>query len=185
MVEITLERPELSSRELAWHIIDKYSYYISESSVYGILKLNGLITTPSFRIMSASDSFQDKTTSVNQMWQTDFTYIKVLGWGWFYLSTVLDDYSRYIVSWKAAGELKSVHDALLAPLKTSRKLFMDETPTPVFDPGRGKTKKWYFWGLARDELNLGQYYIALARLTAPLASWLGTPILLGIKPKGH
>jgi putative transposase len=46
MVEITLERPELSSRELAWHIIDKYSYYISESSVYRILKLNGLITTP-------------------------------------------------------------------------------------------------------------------------------------------
>ena len=44
VVEIALERPELSSRELAWHIIDKYSYYISESSVYRILKLNGLIT---------------------------------------------------------------------------------------------------------------------------------------------
>ena len=93
MVEITLERPELSSRELAWHIIDKYSYYISESSVYRILKLNGLITTPSFRIMSASDSFQDKTTSVNQMWQTDFTYFKIVGWGWYYLSTILDDCS--------------------------------------------------------------------------------------------
>tara|TARA_B100000768_G_scaffold176268_1_gene188761 strand:+ start:464 stop:907 length:444 start_codon:yes stop_codon:yes gene_type:complete len=100
VVEIDLERPELSSRELAWHIIDKYSYYISESSVYRILKLNGLITTPSFRIMSASDSFQDKTTSVNQMWQTDFTYFKIVGWGWYYLSTILDDYSRFIVNWK-------------------------------------------------------------------------------------
>ena len=28
---------------------------------------------------------------------------------------------------------------------------MDETPAPVLDPGRGKTKKGYFWALARDD----------------------------------
>ena len=107
MVEIALELPELSTRKLAWHIIDKYSYYISESSVYRILKLNGLITTPSFRIMSASDRFQDKTTSVNQMWQTDFTYFKIVGWGWYYLSTILDDCSRFIVNWKLCATMKA------------------------------------------------------------------------------
>ncbi len=100
VVEIALARPELSSRELAWHITDKYGYYISESSVYRILKSNGPVTTPSFRVMSASDSFKDRTTSVNQMWQTDFTYFKIIGWGWYYLSTILDDYSRFIVNWK-------------------------------------------------------------------------------------
>ena len=52
---------------------------------------------------------------------------------------------------KAAHELKPVHDALLAHLKRSTKLFMDETPAPVLDPGRGKTKKGYFWALARDD----------------------------------
>jgi transposase len=52
---------------------------------------------------------------------------------------------------KAAHELKPVHDALLANLKTSSKLFMDETPAPVLDPGRGKTKKGYFWALARHD----------------------------------
>ena len=52
---------------------------------------------------------------------------------------------------KAAHELKPVHDALLAHLKTSSKLFMDETPAPVLDPGRGKTRKGYFWALARDD----------------------------------
>lgn len=52
---------------------------------------------------------------------------------------------------KAAYELRPIHDALLAHLKTSSKLFMDETPAPVLDPGRGKVKKGYFWALARDD----------------------------------
>lgn len=81
VVEIALEKPQLSSRELAWHITDTYRYYISESSVYRILKANGLISIPAFRVSSASDSFKDKTTAVNQMWQTDFTYFKIIGWG--------------------------------------------------------------------------------------------------------
>lgn len=107
VLEIALEKPELSSRELAWHITDNYRYYISESSVYRILKANGLITTPSFRVISASDSFHDKTTRVNQMWQTDFTYFKIYGWGWYYLSTILDDYSRFIVSWELCSTMKA------------------------------------------------------------------------------
>lgn len=107
VVEISLEKPELSSRELAWHITDNYKYYISESSVYRILKSNGLITSTSFRIMSASDSFHDKTTAVNQMWQTDFTYFKIYGWGWYYLSTILDDYSRFIVDWRLCSTMKA------------------------------------------------------------------------------
>jgi len=120
VVEISLEKPELSSRELAFHITDNYFYYISESSVYRILKENGLISVPPFRIMSASDSFHDKTTAVNQMWQTDFTYFKIIGWGWYYLSTILDDYSRFIVTWKLCSNMKAedvtqtLDEALLA-----------------------------------------------------------------------
>ena len=107
VVELALEHPELSSRELAYKITDNHNYFISESSVYRILKQNGMITTPSFRIMSASDSFHNKTTAVNQMWQTDFTYFKIYGWGWYYLSTILDDYSRYIVTWKLCANMKA------------------------------------------------------------------------------
>ncbi|NVK20148.1 MAG: DDE-type integrase/transposase/recombinase [Methylocystaceae bacterium] len=49
----------------------------------------------------------DKTVRPNQLWQTDFTYLKVIGWGWFYLSTILDDYSRYIVAWKLCTGMKA------------------------------------------------------------------------------
>ena len=58
------------------------------------------MTSPAFITMKAADRFANPTSAVNQLWQTDFTYLKVIGWGWFYLSTVLDDFSRYIVAWK-------------------------------------------------------------------------------------
>ena len=52
---------------------------------------------------------------------------------------------------RAAFELRPVFDALIAALKRSTKLFMDETRAPVLDPGRCKTKTGYFWALARDD----------------------------------
>ena len=57
--------------------------------------------------MTVYNEFKDKPTRINQQWQTDFTYFKVLGWGWYYLSTVLDDYSRYIVHWELCSNMKS------------------------------------------------------------------------------
>ncbi len=107
VVECALERPELSPRELAYHITDKYHYFISESSVYRILKKRGLITSPAFIVMSASDKFKDPTRRVNELWQTDFTYFKIVGWGWYYLSTIMDDYSRYIISWELCKTMKA------------------------------------------------------------------------------
>jgi hypothetical protein len=58
-------------------------------------------------LIKAANEFKDKTTAPNQMWQTDFTYLKVMGWGWFYLSTILDDYARYIIGWKLCGTMRA------------------------------------------------------------------------------
>ena len=58
-------------------------------------------------VIKAADAFKDKTTAPNQLWQTDFTYLKVIGWGWFYLSTVLDDFSRYILAWKLCTNMRA------------------------------------------------------------------------------
>jgi hypothetical protein len=60
---------------------------VSEASVYRLLKAHDLITSPAYIVIKANDEFKDKTTRPNEMWQTDFTYLKVIGWGWFSLST--------------------------------------------------------------------------------------------------
>jgi len=114
VVSIALEKPEESPRQLAWHITDKYGYYISESSVYRILKQYDLIPSPAYIVMSASDKFKHPTRRVNELWQTDFTYFKIVSWGWYYLGSVLDDYSRYIIAWKLFSSMaaKDVKDLL-------------------------------------------------------------------------
>jgi len=100
VVETALEHPEKSPRELAWYITDKRGYYISESTVYRILKANNLVTSPVYTVISAYEKFPQPTKGVNQLWQTDFTFFKVVHWGWYYLSTILDDYSRFILAWR-------------------------------------------------------------------------------------
>ena len=100
IIDLALEAPELSPRELAVRFTDTQSYFVSEASAYRLLKAHDLITSPAFIVIKAADEFHTKTTAPNQLWQTDFTYLKVIGWGWFYLSTILDDFSRYIIAWK-------------------------------------------------------------------------------------
>lgn len=107
IVELALERPDLSSRQLAWQITDQEGWFVSESTVYRVLKKHNLVTTPAYRLLEASDHFVNPTTGVNQLWQTDFTYFKIQGWGWYYLSTVMDDYSRYILCWELCPTMQS------------------------------------------------------------------------------
>ena len=106
IVDLALEHTELSPRELSAKIVDEQQIYVSESSVYRILKERGLIQPMPHDFIIAADQFHTKTRFPNQMWQTDFTYFKIKKWGWFYLSTILDDYSRYIVHHELCSTMK-------------------------------------------------------------------------------
>jgi putative transposase len=152
VLDMALEIPELSPRELAWHITDTEGWFISESSVYRILKSYDLVTSPAYIVMSASEEFRHKTRRIHELWQTDFTWLKVTGWGWYYLSTVLDDYSRYIISWKLAVTMsaKDVKETLdLAVERTGVKvrhrprLLSDNVLTKKSSSSFGKTIPTY------------------------------------------
>ena len=107
IVNLALEYPDESPRQLTYRFIDEKAYFVSESSVYRILKGYDLIESPAFEVITAKDKFDNPTKRVNEMWQTDFTQFLVVDWGWYYLSTVLDDYSRYILAYKLSPTMNA------------------------------------------------------------------------------
>lgn len=73
IIELALEQSELSPRELAVRFTDENRYFVSEATVYRLLKAHDLITSPAYVVIKAADAFHTKTTRPNEMWQTDFT----------------------------------------------------------------------------------------------------------------
>ena len=106
VIETALVHTELSPRELACRIPDREGEVLSESSVSRILKAADLIESPAYILLQAADRFQHPTRGRNELWQTDFTYLPVVGWGWYDLPTVLDDYSRKIGAWKLSDTMR-------------------------------------------------------------------------------
>jgi hypothetical protein len=70
--EMALEQSELSPRELAVRFTDDKRYFVSEATVYRLLKAHDLITSPACVVIKAADQFHTKTTRPNEMWQTEF-----------------------------------------------------------------------------------------------------------------
>lgn len=100
ILKMAEEFPELSCRELSFKITDEHDFTVSESSVYRLLKAHGLIREHKVDSFPAQKEYSYKPKHVNEQWQTDATHILIKGWGWYYLISVLDDYSRKIVAWE-------------------------------------------------------------------------------------
>ena len=104
VLEVAQEMPELSSRQLAAWITDHKGFSVSQSTVHRILGREGLIKTPEMRLVAGKE-YHRKTTGPHQMWATDASYFRVIGWGYYYLVTVMDDYSRFILAWKLQRDM--------------------------------------------------------------------------------
>ena len=139
VLEVALEHTDLSSRQLAAWITDNKGFSVSESTVYRILRREGLIKSPEMKLAAAKE-YHTKTTTPHQLWATDASYFRVSGWGFYYLVTVMDDFSRYILSWKLQTDMTSdsfievVQDAVDltemtdVPLEDRARLLSDNGP---------------------------------------------------------
>ena len=102
-----LEHLSLSPREVATRLVDVEGRFISESTVYRLLKKAGLIKAPRVKGLPAGKEYHTKTARRNQLWQTDASYFFVSGWGYYYLISALYDYSRMILGWKVQPSMRA------------------------------------------------------------------------------
>jgi putative transposase len=103
---VAREHPELSSRQVSAWITDNAGFTVSESTVYRILRREGLVKRQEMQLTAAKE-YHTKTTRPHQMWATDASYFRVVGWGYYYLVTVMDDYSRFILAWKLQKDMSA------------------------------------------------------------------------------
>ena len=106
ILAVAQESPELSSRQLSAWITDNEGFAVSESTVYRILRKEGLVKRQETQLVAAKE-YHTKTTRPHQMWATDASYFRVVGWGYYYLVTVMDDYSRFILAWKLQKDMSA------------------------------------------------------------------------------
>ncbi len=106
ILAVAREFPELSSRQLSVWITDNADFAVSESTVYRILRREGLVKRPEVQLVAGKE-YHTKTTRPHQMWATDASYFRVVGWGYYYLVTVMDDYSRFILTWKLQRDMSA------------------------------------------------------------------------------
>jgi putative transposase len=106
VLAVARDSSELSSRQLSAWITDNEGFAISESTVYRILRREGLVKRQETQLMAAKE-YHTKTTRPHQMWATDAAYFRVVGWGYYYLVTVMDDYSRFILAWKLQKDMSA------------------------------------------------------------------------------
>jgi putative transposase len=149
---IARESPELSSRQLSSWITDHEGFAVSESTVYRILRREGLVKRQETQLM-ADKEYHTKTTRPHQMWATDASYFRVVGWGYYYLVTVMDDYSRFILGWKlqkdmsANSLIEAVQEAVDATGMTD--VPVEDRTRLLSDNGAGYVSRTF-----RDYLNL-------------------------------
>ena len=100
------EMPELSCRQLAAWTTDSQGFSVSESAVCRILRREGLVKRAEMQL-AAGKEYHRKTTGPHQMWATDASCFRVVGWGCYYMVTVIDDYSRCILAHRLQRDMTS------------------------------------------------------------------------------
>ena len=98
--------PEWSSRQIAAWITDNLEFSVSEASAYRLLRREGLVSRIELPD-PASAEYRFKTSGPHQLWATDASYFRVAGWGYYYMVSVMDDFSRFILAWRLQIDMTS------------------------------------------------------------------------------
>jgi transposase InsO family protein len=93
-----------AARQLAAWLTDHQGLAVSAATVYRILRRECLVKSPEMQLRAGKE-YRHKTMGPHQLWATDASYFRVVGWGYYYLVTVMDYYSRFILAWKVQQDM--------------------------------------------------------------------------------
>lgn len=126
VLAVAREMPEWRSLQLAAWLTDQKGLAVSESTVYRLLRREGLVKAAEGQLLAGKE-YHRKTTGPHQLWATDASYFRVVGWGYYYLVTVMDDFSRFILAWKLQEDMTT--DSLIEVVQeTIDTTGMDDVP---------------------------------------------------------
>ena len=146
VIEVAKLHPELSCRLIAVKITDEEDFTVSPSTVYRLLKNAGLVSPRPITDLPAAKAWRHRTKSADEIWQCDATYYFVVGWGYYKLITVQDDYSRYPLAWdlkpdETAFSISDVMEQAIEHARKQRHLKKDQRPKLLSDNGSGFTSR--------------------------------------------
>jgi transposase InsO family protein len=119
-------------RMLCWEMVDKNIACVSASSVYNVIKRHNLDKKWEEAIELAKKGFE-QPKAVHQQWHTDFSYIRI-GGAFYYFLSMLEGFSRRVLNWRLCQDMKGLNAELL--LAETKELYPDaKTPRIISDNG--------------------------------------------------
>jgi putative transposase len=131
IVRFSFEYPLEGYRRLAFMMLDRDVVAVSPSSVYRVLKAAGRIGRSTNKPSKQGTGFH-QPQKPHEHWHIDISYINIHG-TFYYLTTILDGYSRYIVHWEIRRSMTEQDELVI--LQRAREKFPNETPRIITDNG--------------------------------------------------
>lgn len=125
------QNPDEGYRRLTFMMLDEDIVAVSASSVYRVLKSAGLLQRWNRKSSSKGDGFKGPSQP-HQHWHIDVSYLNIQG-TFYYLCSVLDGYSRYIVHWEIRKSMTAADVEIV--LQRARERFPGEHPRVISDNG--------------------------------------------------
>jgi transposase InsO family protein len=131
IIHFSFEYPLEGYRRLAFMMLDRNVVAVSPSSVYRVLKAAGRIGRSTNKPSKKGTGFH-QPIKPHEHWHIDISYINIHG-TFYYLTTILDGYSRYIVHWEIRRSMTEQDE--LVVLQRAKEKFPNETPRIISDNG--------------------------------------------------
>ena len=131
IIRFSFEYPLEGYRRLAFMMLDCDVAAVSPSSVYRVLKAAGRIGRQPGKPSKKGTGFH-QPQKPHEHWHIDISYINIHG-TFYYLTTILDGYSRYIVHWEIRPSMTQQDELVI--LQRAREKFPNERPRIISDNG--------------------------------------------------